>query len=317
MKKTMQTGKVGKLGEESRFTYGGVEWVVLDSRPNMVLALAADVLKDEDGGVRYIAFDTDNKNDFAASSLRAFLNGDFLEELAAAGADTEAFMPIVLDLTSDDGLNDYGTDTAKIGLLSDQMYRHFRKLIPNASDDWWTCTPFSTARNGWEHLVRSVGTSGALNINVAYYGSWGVRPLCALKSDILVSYDEEQAKERTPSIGEMIARGLAEGLRKAICGEEAPEAAATAEKAATDQTDGEDEQRAEAVDMMKHIATAFGLDFEIKKGKKTEFQSSGLLQWLNDNAPDEEDEAKRLYARFDALKKAGFADAEALELIKE
>ena len=317
MEKTMQTGKVGKLGEESRFTYGGVEWVVLDNRPNMVLALAADVLKDEDGGVRYIPFDTDNKNDFAASSLRAFLNGGFLEELAAGGADMNAFMPIVLDLTSDDGLTDYGTDTTKIGILSDQMYRGFRKIIPNASDDWWTCTPFSTARNGYEHYVRYVYTSGALNYYNAFYGNRGVRPLCALKSDILVSYDEAQAKERTPSIGEMIARGLAEGLRKAICGEEEPEADAPAEQAAADQREDEEHKRAEAVDMMKHIAAAFGLDCEIKNGRKTEFQTSGLLSWINDNAPDEEDEAKRLYARFDALKKAGFEAAEALELIKE
>lgn len=246
MTKTMQTGKVGNLGEESRFICGGVEWVVLDSRPDMVLALAADVLKDAEGNVRHIPFDTDNKNDFAASSLRAFLNGDFLEELAAAGADKDAFVPIVLDLTSDDGLEDYGTDTAKIGLLSDKMYRHFRKLIPNASDDWWTCTPFSTARNGFEHYVRRVHTSGALYYYLAYVGYWGVRPLCALKSDILVSYDEAQAKERTPSIGEMIARGLAEGLRKTICGEEEPENEAPTEQAAPDQTDGEDHKESAA-----------------------------------------------------------------------
>lgn len=244
MEKTMKTGKVGMLGAESRFIYGGVEWVVLDNRPNMVLVLAADVLKDTEGNVRYIPFDTDNKNDFAASSLRAFLNGDFLEELAAAGTDKEAFVPIVLDLTSDDGLDDYGTDTAKIGLLSDRMYRHFRKLIPNASDDWWTCTPFSTARNGFEHLVRYVNTSGALNSASAYSGYRGVRPLCALKSDILVSYDEAQAKERAPLNGEMIARGLAEGWRKAICGEEEPENEAPAEQAAPDRTEDQPDEKA-------------------------------------------------------------------------
>ena len=111
MEKTMKTGKVGTLGAESRFTYGGVEWVALESRPNMVLALAADVLKDGEGNTRYMPFDEDNKNDFAAASVRAFLNGDFLEELAAAGADKDAFVAIVLDLTSDDGFDDYGRDT--------------------------------------------------------------------------------------------------------------------------------------------------------------------------------------------------------------
>ena len=164
MEKTLKTGKIGQFGAESRITYGGVKWVVLDARPNMSLCLAEDVLKDENGEVRYMAFDTDNKNDFAASSVRAFLNGDFLEELAAAGADKEAFVPIVLDLTSDDGLDDYGTDSAKIGLITDQMYRAFRKIIPKASEDYWTCTPFSTERNGYKSFVRSVFASGALNI---------------------------------------------------------------------------------------------------------------------------------------------------------
>lgn len=162
MEKTLKTGKIGQFGAESRITYGGVKWVVLDARPNMSLCLAEDVLKDENGEVRYMAFDTDNKNDFAASSVRAFLNGDFLEELAGAGADKEAFVPIVLDLTSDDGLDDYGTDSAKIGLITDQMYRAFRKIIPKASEDYWTCTPFSTERNGYKSFVRNVYTSGAL-----------------------------------------------------------------------------------------------------------------------------------------------------------
>jgi len=187
MEKTLKTGKIGQFGAESRITYGGVKWVVLDARPNMSLCLAEDVLKDENGEVRYMAFDTDNKNDFAASSVRAFLNGDFLEELAAAGADKEAFVPIVLDLTSDDGLDDYGTDSAKIGLITDQMYRAFRKIIPKASEDYWTCTPFSTERNGYKSFVRSVYTSGALSSYNACIGYGGVRPLCNLKSDILVS----------------------------------------------------------------------------------------------------------------------------------
>ena len=187
MEKILKTGKIGQFGAESRITYGGVKWVVLDARPNMSLCLAEDVLKDENGEVRYMAFDTDNKNDFATSSVRAFLNGDFLEELAAAGADKEAFVPIVLDLTSDDGLDDYGTDSAKIGLITDQMYRAFRKIIPKASEDYWTCTPFSTERNGYKSFVRNVVTSGALDDDNAYYGYGGVRPLCNLKSDILVS----------------------------------------------------------------------------------------------------------------------------------
>lgn len=275
MGKTLKTGKIGQFGAESRITYGGVKWVVLDARPNMSLCIAEDVLKGENGEVRYMAFDTDNKNDFAASSVRAFLNGDFLEELAAAGADKEAFVPIVLDLTSDDGLDDYGTDSAKIGLITDQMYRAFRKIIPKASEDYWTCTPFSTERNGYKSFVRYVSTSGALGILSAYLGCGGVRPLCALKSDILVSYDE----------GEEPKGILAE-----------VEAQAAREKEQED----EEKKRADAVDMMKHIAAAFDIPATIGEGKQEE----------------QEKEAKQLFGWYSEPKKAGFTDAQAFELIK-
>ena len=48
---------------------------------------------------------------------------------------------------------------------------------------WWLRTPHS----GYSCYVRIVITSGALGNDNAYYGYGGVRPLCNLKSDILVS----------------------------------------------------------------------------------------------------------------------------------
>ena len=272
MEKTLKTGEIGKLAAESRFTYGGMEWVVLEHNllKKAVLVLAADVLKTESGETQYMPFDEENKNDFAASSVRAFLNGDFLEELAAAGADKEAFLPLALDLTSDDGLKDYGIDRVTIGIYTDQIYREFRNIIPPASDWHWTATPFSTARNGYEHLVRYVSSSGALNYNIAYNGNRGVRPLCVLKSDILVSFNEDEVKERTPSFGEMLAQAIMQGVQEAFSGgdSEEPEEAAPAEEpqATTDQSDSDGE-------------------------------------------------ASALYARFAALKRAGFTEAQALELV--
>lgn len=55
----------------------------------------------------------------------------------------------------------------------------------NTSSAWyyWLRTPYS----GYSYSVRNVNSSGALNFNYAYYGYRGVRPLCNLKSDILVS----------------------------------------------------------------------------------------------------------------------------------
>ena len=48
---------------------------------------------------------------------------------------------------------------------------------------WWLRTPYSS----YAYYVRYVVSDGALGSDVAYYGGWGVRPLCNLKSSILVS----------------------------------------------------------------------------------------------------------------------------------
>ena len=88
---------------------------------------------------------------------------------------------------------------------------------------WWTATPDSPINS----FVRSVNPDGSLNNDNAYFGNNGVRPLCNLKSEILVSYlNGENAEEQ--------------------------------------------KKRAEAVDMMKHIAAAWDIDAEEVFGRADE-----------------------------------------------
>lgn len=49
--------------------------------------------------------------------------------------------------------------------------------------------------------VRNVNSSGAMNWNGAYYG-YGVRPLCYLKSEILVSVPGEDDEEKNVEVAE-------------------------------------------------------------------------------------------------------------------
>lgn len=115
----------------------------------------------------------------------------------------------------------------------------------------------------------------------------------------MVSYDEGEVNERKPSFGEMIGKALAEGLNKAIFGEGEEPKGILAEVEA--QAAHEKEQkRADAVDMMKHIAAAFDIPATIGEGKQEE----------------QEKEAKQLFGWYSELKKAGFTDAQAFELIK-
>ena len=188
--------QLGTLQAGMRFIYGGVEWVKLDDTDGGALALAAEPVFER-------AFDEENCNDWRKSSLRRELNGPFLDALIAEGADRAAFLDLESDLTADDGMTDYGAATDKIALISDGLYRKFRALIPKIGCWWWTLTPW-TCDPEYSYYVRFVYSSGALSINLAYNGDNGVRPLCNMKSDILVSINgEDDEEEQTARREEM------------------------------------------------------------------------------------------------------------------
>lgn len=211
--------KENKHGFEPKqeFTMGGIAWTVIQTGADWVKCIASKCVEER-------AFDEENKNDFAASSLRAYLNGEFLRRLIKAGAPEEMFEYFNIDLTADDGLKSYGGDRVRIGLITCEEYRLLRGNIPALPDCWWwTATPDSPINN----FVRCVISDGSLGNNYACYGNFGVRPLCNLKSEILVSYLN----------GEIAAQ---------------------------------QKQRAEAVDMMKHIAAAWDIDAEEVFGRADE-----------------------------------------------
>lgn len=56
-------------------------------------------------------------------------------------------------------------------------------LNANSPWYWWLADAYAS----YSYFVRSVNSSGALYWDYAYGGDWGVRPLCNIKSDILVS----------------------------------------------------------------------------------------------------------------------------------
>lgn len=176
--------KLAELKCGARFTYAGVEWVKLDDTDGGALAIAAEPVFER-------AFDEENCNDWRKSSLRRELNGPFLDALIAEGADRAAFLDLESDLTADDGMTDYGTAADKIALISDGLYRKFRALIPKIGCWWWTLTPW-TCDPEYPYYVRDVNSSGALDWSSACIGRNGVRPLCNMKSDILVSVPGEE-----------------------------------------------------------------------------------------------------------------------------
>lgn len=138
------------------FDYAGQSWILLENDDGRALCLSKDIIETR-------AFDEGNCNNFAVASSNKYLNGPYLDNLADACNGANAFLESELDLTTDDGLKDYGTCTVTIFLLTVDQYRRNRDVIPNADDWWWLSTAFSTKSNGYESLARFVRTDGTLS----------------------------------------------------------------------------------------------------------------------------------------------------------
>lgn len=95
----------------------------------------------------------------------------------------------VVDLTSDDGLDDYECIVEDVSLMTTDMYRRFVRILDKYKIDkwWWLATAWSTPPHGDETWVKCVSPSGVINISVSGDDYGGVRPFCILKSDIFVS----------------------------------------------------------------------------------------------------------------------------------
>lgn len=192
-----------KIAPSSVISYGGLDCIVLDVEQDKILVLAKE-------SIGNMPFDEGNSNNFPKGTLCKYLNGEFIKTLKANGADTSALIPTTIDLTSDDGLKDYGETTQKIFLLTCDMYRKYRSIIPNLDDWWWLATAYSTESNGYAYYARYVGSDGCLGSSFAYYGSFGVRPAFYLKSSILESLSPSLSEFTTEELLKEVLRRNAE-----------------------------------------------------------------------------------------------------------
>lgn len=167
-----------KIAPSSVINYGGLDCIVLDVEQDRILVLAKESIDN-------MPFDEGNSNNFSKGTLCKYLNEEFIKNLKANGANTSALIPTTIDLTSDDGLKDYGETTQKIFLLTCDMYRKYRSIIPNLDDWWWLATAYSTESNRYANIIRNVYSDGCLGNDFACIDYGAVRPAFYLKSSIL------------------------------------------------------------------------------------------------------------------------------------
>ena len=186
MQKKLKEIKPGEV-----FTYAGYEWIKLEQEG---LCLMKDILEER-------AFDKES-NDWRESGLREYLNNYFYETLTDYDAEEKDFLMIETDLTADDGMKDYGTSKDLISLMTADLYRMNRHLLKPLESWWWLATPHSCLASD-SYYVRHVYSSGMLGHINAYNDDYGVRPLCNLKSETLVSVPGE---EKEMNITELIKK---------------------------------------------------------------------------------------------------------------
>lgn len=158
---------------------GEYDFLVLERSGDTVAVILKTIYKEE------VKFGSDN--DFRGSNVQKICR-EFAEKITSiVGA--ENVVEHAVDLTSDDGLRDYGKIREKCSLLTADLYRRYVDILDLDRLDqyWWLVTPWSTPRHESSMYVKCVSPRGIIIDDCCLSGCLGVRPFLILKSDIFGS----------------------------------------------------------------------------------------------------------------------------------
>ncbi len=158
---------------------GKYEFLVLERSGDTIALLLKSLYKEN---VKF-----GSNNDFRGSNVQKICR-EFAEEIAAIVGE-ENIVEHTVDLTSDDGLRDYGKIYEKCSLLTTDLYRRYVAILDldRMEKYWWLVTPWSTPRHEDSTFVKCVSPRGYIGRGDCYDGDFGVRPFLILKSNIFGS----------------------------------------------------------------------------------------------------------------------------------
>ena len=156
------------------------------------------VLKQEEGQAKVISlglmaedkqFDSSSA-DYKPSHMKDLIETD-IQPLIEEDFGADNLVEHEVDLATVDMQKDYGTCTCKVRPITFDEAREFNELLVDEKlPDWyWTCTAWSTEKRGWIRGVAVVCPSGYIGRVISNF-SFGVRPVCILKSNIFVSKED-------------------------------------------------------------------------------------------------------------------------------
>ena len=170
---------IATLSDDGKIvTIGDYEFIVLKNNGDTVELLLKNALYNK-------PFDN-NCNNFAKSDIRKCLD-IFAKELAdIVGEDN--IVEHTVDLTTLDGLKDFGSCNCRVSLLTFDKARENVEILDEFKLEcwWWLATALSTQKHDIEYGTMCVSPNGRVDSN-GYCNNYGVRPFCILKSNIFKS----------------------------------------------------------------------------------------------------------------------------------
>ena len=173
--------KLSNIAVGKTFKIGDYEFIVLEHAKETTAVILKNLLfENKEFG---------KNNNYQGSYVDNLCN-DFAKEVSKiVGKDN--LIEHTIDLTSDDGLKDYGKVKRFASLLTTDLYRRYVEILDKHKINkwWWLATPYSTPTHEDSAWIKCVTPYGILG-NYGYIGNIGVRPFCIFNSDIFISCEE-------------------------------------------------------------------------------------------------------------------------------
>lgn len=176
--------KLSTLKPKDEFKLGNEVFIVLEQTDNGTRVISKEFAYDN------VKFGDDS--DWKVSPIRKTLNNEYFKKIAATIGEKN-ILSMDRDLTSLDGLDDYGSCTDKVSLLTIAEYAKYHKILGLKSNyrySWWLITPTSTPSNCDYNYVCYVNSRGILYGYICDSHN-GVRPFLNLESSISVLLNKD------------------------------------------------------------------------------------------------------------------------------
>ena len=200
MSKTITLDRVPLGGT---FTLDGVRFVKLDGDREAVFALTEDIPAD----MGYVQFEDDDAtredhNNFSGSLVQKEIER-WVRDKHKPIFDAVVERPI--DLTTMDGMTDYGYPLTVARILTIDEYRKHRRFIPLTDKPYWLATGWTTASSPYSYTYHAYNiiTGGTVNDDYVYYAYFAPRPALYLQSKILVSIDTDEEEKKLEDYTEL------------------------------------------------------------------------------------------------------------------